>query len=87
MKITHNYVVVSHQDTRGNEVNICSHCVDRFKTKIQAWPKNWAGEEFSTVSRGAHYGKCHFADGPENRPHTKVEMAAYRVAVANGEAS
>jgi len=54
--------VVTYQDTRGNQIDICQ----RHQAELEAagqWPKNPAtGEEYCTVSHGLHRGTCELCE-------------------------
>lgn len=47
--------VVTWQSSRGGVIDIC----EAHEAKLKGnWPKDSAGEEYCTVSHGAHQGNC-----------------------------
>lgn len=50
--------VVTYQSPSSASANICDGCRDRLQ-KAGRWPRDHAGQELCTVSRGAHHGRCH----------------------------
>ena len=49
--------VVTYQDDRGGNINICLKCETKLK-EAHEWPKNSVGQEYCTVSHGLHEGEC-----------------------------
>lgn len=49
--------VVTWQSPGGGTMKVCRKCEEDFRQRGK-WPRNARGEEYCTVSRGAHEGVC-----------------------------
>lgn len=49
--------VVTWTDPRGGNINLCHNC-ESISVQIKKWVRNWAGEEYKTLTRGTHSGEC-----------------------------
>jgi hypothetical protein len=49
--------VVTYQTTSGSQINICRAC-EKILQESRIWPKDQYGEEYASVSYGAHRGLC-----------------------------
>lgn len=61
--------VVTWQSPRGIKINICKECEKKLEGK---WPKDWSGEEFCTVYKGIHNGRCDICEAYDRGPRQEV---------------
>ena len=62
IKMKNEKSVVTYQAANGETLDVCSDC----ESGLSPWPKNDRGEEFCTVSHGAHDSQiCDVCDSDE----------------------
>ena len=49
--------VVTYQAPSGAAIRVCDECA-RIMERAEAWPRNYRGEEFCTISEGRHLSRC-----------------------------